>query len=58
MKQEDLAPPGYRIYPGGTPEFCLLKGKDGTLEQYVRYINKELGYTGKWFKVQIEELED
>lgn len=58
MKKEDIAPPGYRIYPKSTPEFCLVKADDGTVEQYVRYINTEHGYTGKWMKVNLDKIED
>jgi len=54
----DMAPPGYKIYsvPGTMPEFRLFKKINGTLEQHVRYVNKEIGYTGKWMIVPtIEE---
>jgi hypothetical protein len=53
MSSNDMAPPGYKIYPGATPEFRLFKKSDGRIEQHVRYIKPEIGYTGKWMVVQI-----
>lgn len=48
----DMAPPGYGIYPGSTPEFRMFQQTDGTIEQHVRYINTGQGYVGKWMVVQ------
>ena len=45
----------YGIYPGSTPEFRMLKKDDGTTVMQVRYINKSMGYTGKWVDVKTEE---
>ena len=51
----DMAPPEYDIYPveGTVPEFRIFQKTDGTIEQHVRYINKSVGYTGKWIVVSI-----
>ena len=49
---DDMAPPGYGIYPGSTPEFRMFQKADGTIEQHVRYINTAQGYVGKWMVVQ------
>ena len=49
---DDMAPPGYGIYPGSTPEFRMFQKADGTVEQHVRYINNAQGYIGKWMVVQ------
>lgn len=48
----DMAPPGYSIYPNSTPEFRIFQKVNGTIEQHVRYINKPQGYIGKWMVVQ------
>jgi len=48
----------YGIYPNSTPEFCTLQKSDGTLEMQVRYINKPMGYIGKWMPVKIEKEND
>jgi hypothetical protein len=50
---DDMAPPGYDIYPNSTPEFRMFQKSDGTFEQHVRYINAAQGYVGKWMIVQI-----
>jgi hypothetical protein len=49
-----MAPLGYGIYPveGTMPEFRIYQKADGTIEQHVRYVNKVVGYTGKWMVVQ------
>jgi hypothetical protein len=54
MSADDMAPPGYGIYPveGTVPEFRIYQKADGTIEQHVRYVNKIVGYTGKWMVVQ------
>jgi hypothetical protein len=59
MSADDMAPPGYGIYPvGGTvPEFRMYQKADGTIEQHVRYVNKSGGYTGKWMVVQVVKEE-
>lgn len=41
----------YGIYPNSTPEFRMFQKTDGTMEMQVRYINKPMGYTGKWMPV-------
>lgn len=53
MSANDMAPPGYGIYSveGTVPEFRIYQKADGTIEQHVRYINKGVGYTGKWMVV-------
>ncbi len=53
----DIAPQGYGVYtfPGTIPEFRMFKKQDGTIEQHVRYVNKGVGYTGKWFVVPVAE---
>jgi len=53
MSANDMAPPGYGIYPveGTMPEFRMYQKADGTIEQHVRYVNKVVGYTGKWMVV-------
>lgn len=48
----DMAPPGYKIYPGSTPEFRMFQKADGIIEQHVRYVNSAVGYTGKWMVVE------
>lgn len=40
-----------RIYPQSVPEFRHVQKTDGTMEMQVRYINSEMGYTGKWMPV-------
>ena len=59
MSANDMAPPGYGIYPvGGTiPEFRMYQKADGTIEQHVRYVNKGAGYTGKWMVVPVVKEE-
>jgi len=54
MSANDMAPLGYGIYPveGTMPEFRIYQKADGTIEQHVRYVNKVVGYTGKWMVVQ------
>lgn len=47
MKEYDKG----RIYPQSVPEFRHLQKTDGTIEMQVRYINKNMGYTGKWMPV-------
>jgi hypothetical protein len=53
----DIAPQGYGVYtfPGTIPEFRMFKKQDGTIEQQVRYVNKGVGYTGKWIVVSVVE---
>jgi hypothetical protein len=41
----------YGIYPNSTPEFRMFQKKDGIMEMQVRYINKPMGYVGKWMPV-------
>jgi trehalose-6-phosphate synthase len=56
MNDNDIAPPGYGIYPGSSPEFRIYQKIDGTIEQHVRYINSAQGYVGKWMVVnRVEE---
>ena len=42
----------YGIYPNSTPKFRMFQKADGTMEMQVRYINADMGYTGKWMPVQ------
>lgn len=55
MSTDDMAPPGYGIYPveGTVPEFRMYQKANGVIEQHVRYINKSVGYTGKWMVIPI-----
>ena len=55
MSADDMAPPGYGIYPveGTVPEFRMYQKANGVIEQHVRYINKSVGYTGKWMVISI-----
>jgi hypothetical protein len=49
----------YDIYPHSTPEFRMFQKTDGTMEMQVRYMNAQMGYTGKWIPVKTEkELQD
>lgn len=59
MSANDMAPPGYGIYPveGTVPEFRMYQKADGTIEQHVRYVNKSVGYTGKWMVVPVVKEE-
>jgi hypothetical protein len=59
MSANDMAPPGYGIYPveGTVPEFRMYQKADGAIEQHVRYINKSVGYTGKWMVVKMVKEE-
>lgn len=43
----------YGIYPNSTPEFRMFQKEDGTMEMQVRYINLEVGYTGRWMPVKV-----
>ena len=43
-----------RIYPGSVPEFKQVQHSDGRMEMQVRYINRAMGYTGKWHPVPVE----
>jgi hypothetical protein len=45
----------YLIYPNSTPEFRTLQKEDGTMVMQVRYINRPMGYVGKWMDVQTEK---
>lgn len=45
----------YGIYPNSTPEFRMFKKEDGTTTMQVRYINRPMGYVGKWMDVNTEE---
>jgi len=40
-----------RIYPQSVPEFRTMQKADGTMEMQVRYVNAQMGYTGKWMPV-------
>ena len=54
MSASDMAPPGYEVYPvpGTVSEFRMYQKADGAIEQHVRYVNKGVGYTGKWMVVK------
>ena len=45
----------YGIYPNSTPEFRLFQKADGTMEIQVRYLNRSMGYVGKWMLVKTEK---
>lgn len=45
---------GYRIYPNSSPEFRMLQKENGSMQMMVRYINKQVGYTGKWMPMPVE----
>ena len=47
----------YKPYPNSVPEFRTLQKSDGTIEMQVRYINAQMGYTGKWMPVQTAKEE-
>ena len=47
----------YGIYPNSTPEFRMFQKADGAMEMQVRYINTQMGYTGKWVLVKTEQEE-
>ena len=44
-------------YPGSTPEFTILKKKDGTIVMQIRYINSTMGYTSAWQDIPVIEEE-
>jgi hypothetical protein len=46
-----------RIYPQSVPEFRQVQKSDGTMEMQIRYINTEMGYTGKWMPVNTVQEE-
>jgi len=48
----------YGIYPNSTPEFRMFKKEDGTTDMQVRYINRPMGYVGKWMAVNTEKEND
>ena len=48
----------YGIYPNSTPEFRIFKKEDGTTVMQLRYLNKAMGYVGKWMDVNTEEEND
>jgi hypothetical protein len=48
----------YGIYPNSTPEFRIFQKTDGTMEMQVRYINRPMGYIGKWMPVNTEKEND
>lgn len=48
----------YGIYPNSTPEFRMFKKEDGTTVMQLRYINRPMGYVGKWMDVNTEEEND
>lgn len=41
----------YKPYPNSVPEFRMFQKIDGAMEMQVRYINTQVGYTGKWMPV-------
>ena len=47
----------YGIYPNSSPEFRMFQKADGTVEMQVRYINAQVGYTGKWMSVNTVQEE-
>jgi hypothetical protein len=48
----------YGIYPQSSPEFRTLQKENGTMVMQVRYINRPMGYVGKWMDVQTEKEND
>jgi hypothetical protein len=48
----------YGIYPQSSPEFRMFQKTDGTMEMQVRYLNKMMGYIGKWIPVNTEKEND
>jgi hypothetical protein len=48
----------YGVYPNSTPEFRMVHKADGTMAMQVRYINKPMGYVGKWLDVKMETEND
>jgi hypothetical protein len=45
----------YGVYPNSTPEFRMVHKADGTMAMQVRYINSDMGYTGKWMDMKTEK---
>lgn len=45
----------YGVYPNSTPEFRTLQKEDGTMVMQIRYINGQMGYTGKWQDVKTDK---
>jgi hypothetical protein len=45
----------YGVYPNSTPEFRTLQKEDGTMVMQIRYINGQIGYTGKWQDVKTDK---
>ena len=48
----------YGMYPNSSPEFRMLQKEDGTVVMQVRYLNRPMGYTGKWMDVKTEKQND
>ena len=48
----------YGMYPNSSPEFHMLQKEDGTVVMQVRYLNRPMGYTGKWMDVKTEKQND
>lgn len=44
-----------KLYPNSTPEFRILKTKDGFTIMQVRYLCESQGYTSKWQNIPIVE---
>lgn len=45
-------------YPGATPEFRVLIKANGTQVLQIRYVNTNMGYTGKWQDIPVVEEND
>lgn len=55
---DDLAPPGYQVYPGSTPEFRMYTYADGRTAMQVHYVCKHQGYSGLWMDVETVKAPD
>lgn len=40
-----------KFYPQSIPEFRWIELKSGSFMLQVRYVNEQVGYTGKWMTV-------
>jgi hypothetical protein len=45
------------VYPNSTPEFRVLQKQDNTQVLQIRYVKKDIGYTGVWFNIPIVKEE-
>lgn len=55
---DDIAPDGYKPYPGGTPEFRTYIDSNNNSIMQVRYVHKKRGYTGLWMNIETVKIDD